>query len=104
MSQEKNKEEKKEKLEVTLNLQDSKMEKKIDIPLDEFLLDWNSKLKTPYEKTLIGEITKRMNNQGVRTLEDLQTYTDEDLLKKHMENPVIASKVFNQLKEGIFKF
>ena len=45
-----------------------------------------------------------MNSQGVRTLEDLQTYTDEDILKKHMENPVIASKVFNQLKEGILNF
>ena len=58
--QEKNKQ---DKFEVTLNLEETTTEKKTDISLDEFLLDWNSKLKDPYDKTLIAEITKNMNKK-----------------------------------------
>ena len=44
-----------------------------------------------------------MNNQGVRTLEDLKTYTDEDLLKKHMGGyPEIVIKNFQQIKRRYF--
>ena len=73
--------------------------KQYAVPVLEYLHNWNSSLSDSYAKPLIEKINQNLNENGVKNVGDLKKYKDEVMLINHMNNAVIGTFIFEELKK-----